>query len=397
MERDSKYNLGKFYFSFLVLQFLLDFIYKIYQNSEYQFFISSISKGIKFLFLLCSLYFLLLRKRNDIFIGFLLLFICFLLGQLFLSDISSPKDFLELLKEYILYCSPLVFVALMGEIKSDFWIGKFLTWTSILILIVSLSVFLGFFFEIKLFKTYYSRFGYSGLLHKSVTASYFFITSLLFCYYRFCVENKNKKLFFVVLFTSFLVGTKSLYFFYLLLFLYHFYSRKWYNNAVFWSCSSILLMTVMIFKRQFLPFLKDTFAYWYDFSQNSGIVTALFSFRNIILQEKGMHYFEHWNFLNYLFGGKIFSMGLFESSVIDLLSFFGLIGGFIYIYIIYRINLNKFFKKTNYLMFSIFTVFFISIFAGQLFNNFSSVTYMLWLYYLLNNIISEEHESKDGE
>lgn len=397
MERDSKYNLGKFYFSFLVLQFLLDFVYKINQNTEYHIFASIVSKGIKFSFFACSLYFLFLKKRTDVFIAAFLLLGCFLIGQVSLNEVPSLKGLLELLKEYILYCSPLAFMALLGQIKRDIWTEKFIDWTNSLVLIISISVFYGFIFEMNFFKTYYSRFGYSGFLHKSVSASYFFIISLLFCYYQSYIENKNRKLFFVVLLASSLVGTKSLYLFYLLLFTYHFYTRKLYRNLTFWTTVSLLLITVIIFKDKLYSFFEEIFTYWYNFCQNNGIVTAIFSFRNIMLKEKGIYYFEHWTFLNYLFGGKIISMGLFESSIIDLLSFLGLIGGFIYLYTIYRINLNYFLKKSNYLIFLIFTVFFISIFAGQLFNNFSSVTYMLWIYYLLNNIVAGKQESKNGE
>jgi len=122
-----------------------------------------------------------------------------------------------------------------------------------------------------------------------------------------------------------------------------------------------------------------------DVYHKKGLITSLMSYRNEIIETKLQVYFTNWSIINFFFGGKIMELGLFEVSTLDLFVFMGFIGGAFYLFIFlneikYLITINQKIFKLYYIL----CLFIISNLAGQLFNNFSSMLYILLILYLIN-------------
>ena len=140
-----------------------------------------------------------------------------------------------------------------------------------------------------------------------------------------------------------------------------------------------------MFQNKIIEFLWTYFTSFMKLYEAKGLVTALTSFRDLIFINNKDLYLEKWNWWNYLIGGKIPNAKLFESSIWDLIVFFGVIGVCLYVYVLSE-NIFKFYSKSNYFSnFSIFSVFLISILAGQFFINISGISYFLITLFLIRS------------
>src|SRR5690606_3193739 len=255
---------------------------------------------------------------------------------------------------------------------------------SILILVIA-TIFMGLFWEIKFFKTYLSRFGYLGLMPKSITASYFFISAISLLYYISVIKN-NKQicwLFIVTLITSLLVGTKSIYLFVFLLFAFHFIKYKFYQKKIIY----ISLLSAVLFFLFFNEFLYDQgkiyFKSLFDLYEIKGLLTALTSMRDEIFIDNIKNYNGVWEWYNYLIGGKVPSFKLYENSVFDLYSCFGILGTGIYLSVFYKNMIMMMSTRNSFVIFYLISVFIISILAGQFFLNISAISYFILSFYLI--------------
>lgn len=337
--------------------------------------LSIILKSIFFVYLIV-LNFTYIRKEVSY------LFILFLISQSYIySFLDYEKDFfLENIRWFVLYMFPLLLcLKIDGFFKEDKR-KRFLSFLvyEIIISIVIFSTFIGFFFKTPYFETYLGdRFGYMGVLNKSATASFFYIAAIIFTYHH------NKVLFVFSVIASLLVGTKSIMLFLILLLFYHIFSYKKNNRVI------LLIITLfMFFYKKILIITKPFWSLHYDFYKKEGLITSLSSFRNNIFKKLSKEYIEYWDTFNYFFGGKVFVGKLFEMSIFDLVSFFGLIGSvfYLYTYVKYMSFSSKSYKK--YYIFSICSILMISCFSGQFFLNSSIVIYLVFVFYSLNEKFS---------
>lgn len=391
---EERSNVGWLVFVFICLQFCLDFILKRFIGLEEQQSFTIIVKLIKVLFCGCLFFYIFKEKQHiGLLKNFSILFIIFIIGRFTLSKEMSFYESLSSIREFGLYFSGYLYFYFLRLIcsKTDNY-NLFSNVTLLLIGVICCTVFIGAFFDVSFFKTYLFRFGYMGVLHKSIMATYFFVSSLLYVYYIGFIQKKHSRLlFWIVVLAALLVGTKAIYFFLICLLVYHVAAFKLHKEKlhyVYVLDILLLVIGVVYFKK---ALFINTFDIWINVYNEHGLVTAIMSFRDQIFIEKASVYLENWTVLNYLFGGKINSIGLFEMSLIDMFVFFGGIGLLLFLYFFYLCILHFLVRQDSYFVtFAILIVLFISIFAGQLFINFSSMVYIGWVFFLIKLSVNQK-------
>lgn len=393
---EKREHLVRLIFIFLCLQFILDFVYSRYTDPSSFTFYANIIRAIKIGFV-GYLFFIIIKGGAIQKIGVYLigLFGCFALGQWALQDEQFLLAKTDAIRELSLYLSSFIFIFFLAYMlpASTRIDKKFVRYTLFLINGVCLSVLIGYVFDVSFFRTYQIRFGFMGILHKSIAATYFFSCSVFFLYHL--SSKKNKYLlssFWLSILAAVLVGTKAIYASLLILLLYHIMKHGNYLKKRFfvYLIASVSLVTFFAFWGR--SWLRTQFVVLYEVYEKHGFTTAFFSYRDLIFLDKSSYYLEHWNWMNYLFGGKNQTLGLFEMAGIDLFVLFGGVGMGVYLIGIYK-SLRKimegFHDQISFWLLG--CVLFISIFAGQLFDNFSSVVFIGWILYLMQGEIKNEN------
>ena len=219
---------------FLILIFGLD-ILNIFEFSKSQPWESLIKTG-KSIFYICFLFNCLIITKDKLLItSITTLALFFFIGQLIIF--GKPSITSEFISEtapnirfLILSLFPLIFITFLANNPqlNTIQIRKIFI---IIIWITTLSTIIGFVFEIKFLKTYIHRFGYRGLMPKSITATYFYIAAILFLYHAyFFKKHKNLISLLFTVMGALLVGTKAIYLFIAMLFLFHFIYFKFYKK-----------------------------------------------------------------------------------------------------------------------------------------------------------------------
>lgn len=211
-------------------------------------------------------------------------------------------------------------------------------------------IILGLLFDLQIFKTYYSRFGYNGLLLTSMQATYFYISAIVIAFHR------RQKLFFILsVLSALLVGTKILLGF-LACFggwlIFSKFKNGWLKLVLIVGLASSFAFALMLLfgQERFKIVIAD-----------DGIAAAVFSFRNVTLSLL----WEHLDHLDYsiLSGGISLFDYRVEIEPIDVLLYFGTLG--LVVYILFFKLLKEYFlsKKISFFYFTI--VLFFIIIAGN--------------------------------
>jgi hypothetical protein len=310
------------------------------------------------------------------------------------ETISEP--FLNNIRLFILLLFPIIFSSYLSEkLKNYSQFKKIEKVYIILILIATICVIIGLIWNIKFFKTYSTRFGYDGIMPKSITASYFFISSIVYFYYSFVIKKRTefKWLLILILGASSLIGTKAIYTFLFLLLAYHIIHFKLYKNLLLYVISGFGLISILVLRNELYELLKRHFTPLIELYEKNGLLTSLLSIRDQIFQYNISIYNEKWEWWNILIGGRVPELKLFENSLLDLISFVGLIGMFIYLKIIQKNLFNSHETNDNFINFSIISIFIISMLAGQFFLNISGITYVLLTIFLMKYLNNSESKT----
>ena len=241
-------------------------------------------------------------------------------------------------------------------------------------ILVLTTVLFGFFLQIGVFKTYNgSRFGYNGILSKSINSSYYFILSIIY-FYSSKEIKLHKTLLIINSFACLFVGTKALLLFLILFSFFLFFLR--YNNIYYvikkHLNKSIILLSLFFLMIYFTP---------------KKYLIRLSSFRFVIVEDLYNNYSNWWSFHNLLFGGwnpNFIGWNkniITELSIIDSFIFFGFLGFTMLTWFLIRFLSKSSFFFNVYFLFS----FIISFFAGQFFINTTAAFYCLLAYLLMSN------------
>lgn len=304
-------------------------------------------------------------KKKKIVFHIILLVSLFITAQLTIK----PNFDLIIISNFIKYLFPIVLFWSLKNNDSEKTF-KIYEW---LLVFNSILIVAGFVFEINIFNTYRgSRFGYNGLLVTSATSTYFYIIALAYLYFKHKKRIFKAWLTYLIIISMVLLGTKSVFLafvFFLGVFIVSNYSKK----IAFIGISLLIVFCFTVFLN---VFFGDNF--FGRITTEKGVLTSLLSYRNELFFNRTLPYInENWNFVNYLIGGINNISTRSQMGFIDIFYFFGIIGGFYYLFLycksFYCIKLDK--SISIYFFFILFVAFF----SGNFFLNASIPIYMVIL------------------
>ncbi|AXT18574.1 hypothetical protein D7030_06980 [Flavobacteriaceae bacterium AU392] len=378
---------------FFILFFLFQPLYKIefLQFSELR--IRAVLKIVFLFFLLVSII-LLGAKKQVVFLG-LGMFLCFIFGQLFLNDkftIFNKNIFLEELVAGdiyigIKYLFIFVVVAVVEKIKhKEKLVKNIIDVFNKIIIINTIFIIVGLLFSIDDFRSYPQsslRFGNQGLLDLAGESLFVYIIAVIINYFRY-IKTKNVIMLIVSIMGAVLLGKKAVFLFLSILLLIH----LWYLNKKTILNVILLLSSVFIFfADSLMKLVASVSPFWKIIYERYGLVSTIFSRRDVLLMDVLDYIGEHWYYLNYLFGGIDYFNKRSEFGFFDLFLAFGIIG-----FLIYVIFLKQYFLKDQekVVVYLILALLFVEALSGGLFINVvPMVLFYLMAQYLKNNNINE--------
>ena len=320
-----------------------------------------------------------LSKKNLVLLSFLL--IIYVTNQIINPIIKETIEF-QISKGSLYYGFRFLYIFIiilcLNTIKSK---NKLIT--SVLYLIEvflftnALLMWLGFIFDIDLFKSYArsSRFGYDGVFNKVNETSYLYILYVTHLYVK-CIINNSKRYFLVfIILTSLLIGTKMVILFLILLTLFHFLIMHKHKN-IFRILSLAGGLVFLFFFKPVITFFFDLFPFWDHLQEKYELLTLLFSKRDLLLYNNIDYTQQQWSAINYFIGGPFYNnkFALTQMDGPDLIVFFGILGSALYLFLFLKLYLIRNQKLIN-------IVFLIVFFCGLLGGGFLlSVMAMVYFY-----------------
>jgi len=332
---------------------------------------TNIQSAIKFVVLIfISFKIVFYYKKYFHFLSIIGLSICFLMGQYFIPDGFSTNIIVLFLR----YIFPLILFFYFNNhlIKSENSIKLLFKIFEVIIIINSFLIIFGFLFSIQFFETYkFSRFGYNGLLRTSSTSTYFYLISLFYFLYSYKEQFFNKWKSILVFVACFFVGTKSIYLGLSVITLAYFFMRiKNYKKKYLLSFVILLITSIIGY------FLFFEFGKFNQIRENHGLVSSIFSYRDqLFLNNTLPNIKENWNFINYLIGGLNNIFDRSQLDIIDLIHFWGFLGGAFYLLVYYKFFIT--FKLIKIDIFFIGFLILIIFFAGNFFTYNTIPIYLL--------------------
>jgi len=263
----------------------------------------------------------------------------------------------------------------------------------LIVLLNFVCIILALIFDLQLFKTYFSRFGYNGILKSTSTASYFYMFTVL---YLLVKKDKNKQLnllLLIALLSAFLVGSKTLYAFIAIVFIVYLLryinqKQRYVNSTIFYLISAVILIVLGLYL--FIPLISLNKTL-HKVLINDGVVSVFFSYRNKHVVNAFFEVTTNYDLSNYLFGGLSKVTRLTEVAVVDVFLNFGAIGTVVFFVL--------FFKNMPHINNPILKTFLIVIFClimlrGNFFY-FPSVIYLALAIFTLtlNHDYNQKHSS----
>jgi|GEM_PF-6182898 len=320
--------------------------------------------------------FITLNKRSLSILQFLvLLVLVVLLGVGFnQTDVNYQYNFIILNKYVFIFLLTAVFYKLL-EIEQ--YVDRICKIFEIIIIFNSLLIIVGAVFQVGMLETYAfnnqdylePRYGYSGLIYSQNEVTYIYILSVVYFYKKYQVSSYTLK-FFLVLLSAILLGTKGIYLFLLIFFLYYLKSS---GRAFLLGLSTFfsgLLLAISNF-----GYLSSLFKYFFVQSESDDLIYVLSSGRNYLVMKNFLNNIKA-SYVFLLFGGQDSSHNLVELELFDLINFFGIVGSLIYLYCYYKFVLRGVGEGYYEKMFLI-SLIIVAFFSGHLLSNINISFFML--------------------
>ncbi|NQX86532.1 MAG: hypothetical protein HRT67_11635 [Flavobacteriaceae bacterium] len=366
----------------LLLFYISESINKIYISRYYESFVWT--AYLKVLVILIAFLFLVKQNYKSL-VGIVLIMVCFVVGQYYINPNFEKHVLINVLK-YVFAILMLLFfreLKLSGsKVKNAALVFEYI------ILFNSLLILLGFFFDIPIFKTYKTRYGYNGLLTSSATSSYVYFIAIIYYINKYKVRIVINWQALLVLTAGILVGTKSLYLVFVLMGIYFGYIFvKTDVNKI----KKIGLITLLIGLGVFTGLKLET--KFRIIAEEHDLLTSILSFRNQLLVDQVLPFIEkQWTLINYAFGGVNDISSRAQLGLFDLLYFFGLIGTVLYLYFYFKALIS--FKINSLYIFFLVLLALLIFTTGNFFLNASVVIYMV----LLKEVFRIKHiEKKENQ
>jgi hypothetical protein len=384
MQKTISENKASFYLaiSALILFYISDALNKYFQVSyslnddsiENAF---SVSIYVRFLYeaLFASIILIKLNEtRKKIIIGILAMIAIFALGQCaFLIHYNQPGYSVfyhfTLLNKYLY-----VFIIYAGiykliENKEDY--ALLAKVYENVVVVNSILIFAGLFFNVSLFKSYYSqdfRYGFDGLIPAINEATLFYFIAISYFYYKHFILKQSNWKFYLVIFASLLLGTKTIYIFLIFLFLYHLAVNLSLIKKIIYITITVIISFLIIIPLVTNPdysFLYESFKNVYE---KNGFLSMITSGRIDIIDSKITENLTHWNFVNYLFGGTDQFKYMIEMDFLDLFLFVGIIGSLLMFFLYFK-TVFKNRHKVGFFTFFTSCYFLFAFMSGHIFNS----------------------------
>jgi len=321
------------------------------------------------------------------------IFAVFLLGQYAFSGWAFGENFFK----NCIYFSRYVFVFILSmfifKSRSTMTNKLFYVYEKIVIF-NSIMILVGVLFDVALFQTYNTRFGYNGLFMTPSIGTYFYALALTYFSYKYLYEKQKLLELILVGIVCFLVGTKALLLFFALTGVHVFFAKKLYKSKLFYTVALGSVLLFLVFKKTIIGFLVQKFDVLFNVYQDYGLITMLTSLRDKNFQEDFIPLvYEKWHALNFLFGGTDFEVYRVEFEVLDLFLFFGIIGTILYLWHYFTKVLV--FKEINtFGKYQMAILSLTALLSGNFFNNAPVVLYLLVVLSFFN---MEKHTIENGK
>ena len=335
-----------------------------------------VTKGVVLIGL--SAYVLIKKPNQLLLLGILL--ISFIIGQLSIVNSVSKEAVITFTKLIFPIVLLIFFNTYTQSVKqNDF---SFLVFEYIM-LFNSFLIGIGFLFQIKFLYTYEgTRFGYNGLFLSSATGSYVYCITLIYLLakYKKAIFKRLPNL--VIIASMFCLGTKVGYLFLAVFFVIYLFKYTSINKKLIGSLSLVVGVFVI-----YVFFFK--FGIFNEIRQQDGLISSLMSYRDELLINRTIPFIlENWSFPNYLFGGVSDLSTKSQIDFIDILYFFGIIGGFLYYFIFFRTFWV--FKANSDIAILLLSLFIIVFLTGNFFGYPSIAIYLV----ILREYIVQNEQNK---
>lgn len=370
----------------LLIFFAADILVKlcVYAHLDFHNF-GALIRGLFFLLSLVISFLSPSRFRKNILLFIAALTLFFFVGQYTFTP-SGFED--HLFKNFIFHSrylfifSILLFYDGLQNLPINKRVKKTFEW---IIVINTSAIFGGFLLDIDMLSSYQGdRFGFDGFFIVPSIATFFYAISLSYLAFNFKKNNLYKLFFAAVLIACLLVGTKALLLFAAATVVHLFLRHRVYLHKKFYILLAASVALLVLFREPLQVFLKKTFAVLLNVYQESGFITMITSYRNINLQTDFFDMVEtHWGFINYLVGGTNFTKYRVEFDFIDVLLFFGIVGGSLYLVSYFR-YIIRFSELRRFGKIQIGFLLGIGFLSGTFFNNAAVAIYILVLVAVLS-------------
>ncbi len=355
---------------FFVIIIVTDFYYK-YMRYYYSEFVKLTSVKLLIGLILATLIVVAKKidKKNYMLLG--LLFICSAISLL-VQEKSTINDNIYLFSQYAFGVIAMLFFFKNHKELEAIYFKKIILG---LVLLNFVFILLGFLFNIHVFETYYGeRFGYNGIFKSTAIASYFYMVALI--YYLISIQKTNLTylLISVIIVSSVFVGSKTLIAFIgitgiVILGRFVALKQKLVGRSIFYVLYTLIISILGFYSLKLYITLNSTLK---NVLLKDGILSTIFSYRDVHLNEALTNIEEHFGALNYLFGGASLVQRLPELAIVDLFISFGFIGLIAYILFV-KYNFPKI---NNNLAISLFLIIGVMIVLRGNFLYYPSVIYI---------------------
>jgi len=335
------------------------------------------------------------KKRMNWLILFAYFLSCFIAGNLYLKyaigiDVFLIEQFVYFNKYFFIF---FIFFATYKTIENKDSLQRIIKNFKKIFLFNGYIAIIGLLFKIKIFSTFpigTPRFGYDGLLLSQNEASIFYLLGMFIYYYDWKVKKKSFKHLFFILFICLLTGMKAVFLGVSLLVIFHFLSKITLKKIIYLILGLTISITTLVLS---FSKLKVIFGYYYWFFTTKGFLYSILGGRNTFIKSRIIPYIEKMDIINYILGGQNISninnyLALVEMDFVDLFLFFGVLNGFVFLYV-YKTHIIGVIKsKFFYFVVSVF--FLQSFFSGHFFTSSVNPIYIIIVFAYINTRINDK-------
>jgi hypothetical protein len=309
-------------------------------------------------------------------------FVFFILIILLLTALKNNNSFFKtvfILKHFNKLFLPFLFFIFLEQFRP--LITRGIKAYELILIINSISIFIGFIFGFECFKSYpfTERFGYSGWFpgHSINDVSLFYLIANFYAFNQWKKGFLNFGIFVLIFGSSFFIGTKAVYLQNVILILYVIIADKKLAKYVL-PFGALFIMLVLVFYN---------FTFWADLLEKKGLMAVLSSMRTELFLSKLPSLISELNLWNLMFGFSDPFRLFIEMDLYDLFIFLGVIGTPLFVFFYFKILFN-FGRNDCFAWTFVFTFFLLVFLSGRYTYSGVNGVYLPFFIYYLKTLVS---------